>query len=547
MKIGIAQINPIVGRLSYNAEKICKVIEQAKVEHADLVLFPEMAVLGYPPEDLVLLPNFVEAVDAALQTIIQASKGIAVVVGCIRKNPLFGEKKLYNSAAIIHDGKLIGFQDKSLLPDYDVFSERRYFEPSPEVKLWNLLGVTFAVTICEDVWQHAKVVSDSNYPRDPVCELQQRSPAFVLNLSASPYHMHRHFTRVNVCIKAAQTLHCPIILCNQVGANDSLIFDGSSVCVDKNGNVVAQGKSFEEDFFVFDTNAMLLQPSHTSKADPIEELFSALVLGVHNYFYKQGFESAYLGLSGGIDSAIVACIAVVALGRHAVKTVFLPSRFSSVESREDAEQLAEQLGIVCEQISIEGPFQAFLTALEPIFRDLPSDHTEENLQARIRGTLLMALSNKFNCLVLSTGNKSEMGMGYMTLYGDMCGGLAVLSDVTKEQVYALAKWINRHEEIIPLRILTKPPTAELRPNQKDTDALPPYPIVDAVLQDYVENELSPEDISKKRGLSLDLVKLLVRKIHLNEYKRRQAPPGLRVTKKAFSMGRRFPIVQGWNL
>lgn len=545
MRVALAQMNPIIGSLAYNRDKILKNIQEARKLGADLVIFPEMALCGYPPEDLLNLPSFVKAVEEELQNVISGCEGIVAIVGCVRENPYGGEKGLYNSAAIIENGELVGFQDKSLLPDYDVFSERRYFEPAARVDVWSVLGKRVAVTICEDIWQHAHAVEYSSYPRDPVSELQSQAPDLLVNLSASPYYLGRNRTRLTVCEKTAETLKCPTLFCNQVGGNDSLIFDGCSLVLDSQGKLIQFGKSFEEDLLFVDLEKRY--PVLQLKTSLPEEMFQALVLGVRDYFHKLGFSKACFGLSGGIDSALVACIAAEALGKENILVLGLPTRYSSKGSIEDSKELAAHLGITFKEISIEPLFQSFLKTLEPHFEGKQPDITEENLQARIRGTLLMAFSNKFNYLLLSPGNKSEMAMGYVTLYGDMCGGLGVLSDVTKEQVYILARWINRTSEIIPQEILDKPPSAELKENQKDTDSLPEYPIVDRVLQHYVEDHWSPEEIAKKYNYPLSQVKTLIRRIHLSEYKRRQAPPGLRVTKKAFTVGRKFPIVQHWNL
>jgi NAD+ synthase (glutamine-hydrolysing) len=546
VKVALAQINPVVGALERNAHVIVTMIEKARQKGADLIIFPEMALCGYPPEDLLLLPNFIEAMNLVLQKVVEASQEIAVIVGCVRKRPYKGEKGLCNSAALIENGKLIGFQDKMLLPDYDVFSERRYFEPADHVNVWKIKGLTLAVTICEDMWQHAKdAVEYTDYKRDPIIELKLLKPDLFINISASPYYMKRYEKRVYVCQAVAKTLQCPLLFCNQVGGNDSLIFDGLSLYVDTQGDVLRYAKPFEEELLIVEMSRAY-RPVRLF-FEPAAELFQALVLGVRDYFFKLGWKKACFGLSGGIDSAVVAVLAKEALGAENILALTLPSRFSSAAGLADAHQLAKTLEIPLEEISIEKPFEVFLDILAPHFQGMQPDITEENLQARIRGTLLMAFSNKFGYLLLSTGNKSEMAMGYTTLYGDLCGGLGVLGDVTKEQVYALGTYINRSQEIIPQSILTRPPSAELRLQQKDTDSLPPYPIVDLVLQEYVEEHLSPEQIAVRHHLSEDLVKELVRKIHLSEYKRRQAPPSLRVTKKAFNVGRRFPIVQHWNL
>jgi NAD+ synthase (glutamine-hydrolysing) len=545
MKILTAQIDPVVGDFKGNVQKIIHSIKSARSQKADMVVFPEMAICGYPPEDLLLHSTFIDAMEKALEQVILAAQGITVVVGLVRRNPSLGEKPLFNSAAIIQNGKLLGFHDKWLLPTYDVFDERRYFEPGSTVQVWEVKGKRIGVLICEDIWQHAgyEYVGYTHYRADPVTELSRLKPDVLLNLSASPYQFMKPDMRIRVCEKSAQTLKCPLILCCQVGGNDQLVFDGYSALLDEDGKLRALAAGFEEDELLSDLDR--LPPLHTFRYDPLADLYHALVLGTRDYFHKQGFKKGCIGLSGGIDSALVACIAVDALGKENVLGIAMPSRYSSPSSLKDAEQLAHNLGIPLKVIPIEAPFEAYLNLLEPHFEGRPWDVTEENMQSRVRGGILMSLSNKLGYIVLSTGNKSELALGYCTLYGDMVGGLAVISDVTKKQVYELAHWINREREIIPHSTIQKPPSAELKPNQKDTDTLPEYPIVDAVLQGYVEDRLSPEEIAKKHQLSLDLVRDLIHKIHLAEYKRRQAAPGIRVTKRSFRVGRRYPIVQTW--
>ena len=543
MKILAAQINPTIGDLQGNVNLVISSIEQSRSIGADLVLFPELTLTGYPPQDLLLLPHFIDEVERQLDRVVQASKDIIVIVGLPRRNPALKEKNLFNSAAVIQNQALLGFQDKTLLPTYDVFSERRYFEPAEELKIWELLGQKVAITICEDIWQHSALLKETYYKINPIEVLQKLQPDLLLNLSASPFSINKLQNRLKVCSLAASALKCSLILCNQVGGNDSLIFDGHSVYVDNQGQVKLIGRGFEEDSVLVDTSATY--PPYKNNSTPNKELYSALVLGVKDYFKKSGFKKACLGLSGGIDSAVAACLAVEALGAENVLGVSMPSRYSSEGSRIDAEQLAKNLGIEYEVISIEKPFSSYLELLNPFFDHRPADSTEENLQARIRGMILMALSNKQGYIILSTGNKSELAMGYSTLYGDMCGGLAILSDVSKMQVYALAQWINRLHEIIPISSITKAPSAELRPNQTDQDSLPPYSVIDQVLQAYVEEHQAPQEIANKYGYPIEIVQDLIRRIHLNEYKRRQAPPGLRVTEKAFSEGRRFPIVEHW--
>ncbi|MCC5831535.1 MAG: NAD+ synthase [Chlamydiales bacterium] len=545
MKVALAQINPVIGSLAENREKIINNIGKARRLGANIVLFSEMALCGYPPRDLLLFPSFIEALTQELKKIIEASSGIMVIVGSVRENPSGGEKGLYNTAAIIENKELVGFQDKALLPDYDVFNERRYFEPAARTDLWSLSSKRVGVTICEDLWQHAGAVEYTTYLRDPVQELAKQAPDFIVNLSASPYYLRRHEKRLDVCSRVAKTLHCPVLFCNQVGGNDSLIFDGYSFHLNSSGELVQYAKGFEEDLLLIDLNKELSPIG--IKTNAIEDLYKSLVLGVRDYFRKLGFSRACFGLSGGIDSAVVACIAKEALGAENVLALMLPSRYSSEGSIRDSEGLARRLGIKSLELSIEKPFESYLEILSTSFEGLPPDTAEENLQARIRGMILMAFSNKFGYLVLGTGNKSEMAMGYSTLYGDMCGGLGVISDVSKEYVYKLADWINRESEVIPRVILEKPPSAELKPDQRDRDALPEYATVDLVLQEYVEEHRSPQEIAKLHNLSLPLVKELVRKIHLNEYKRQQAPPGLRVTKRSFTVGWHFQIVQHWNM
>lgn len=532
LRVALAQINVTVGDLPGNARKIIDAIEQAKARGAECVLFSELTLTGYPPEDFLLLPDFVQAALQQLEQIARKTQGIIAIVGTPRWAQ--GEKKLYNSAAVIQNGEVIGFQDKWLLPTYDVFDERRYFEPGREQRLWELNGYKVAITICEDIWQHGEMVKETTYERDPVKHLGK--PDLLLNLSASPYNPSQEEKRQEACKAVAESLHCPVYFCNQIGANDSLIFDGGSFVVDKEGNRIGVAKHFEEDLY------LLTDPS-ARPLESTEALYQALCLGVRDYFQKQGFTKACLGLSGGVDSALVACIAVEALGKENVLAVAMPSRYSSQESYEDAHTLAARLGMMLQEIPIEKPFCAFLDLLQPFFEEKKPDTTEENIQARIRAIILMALSNKLGYILLSTGNKSELAMGYSTLYGDLSGGLAVISDVTKQQVYALARWIN----IIPERILTKPPSAELKPNQKDSDTLPDYAIIDRVLRLYLEEHCSVEEIVTRTQYERALVQDLIRRIHSSEYKRRQSPPGLRVSEKAFTVGRKFPIVQKWVL
>ena len=539
----VAQLNYTIGDLEGNTQKILHTLQRARESQVEVVLFSELSICGYPPEDLLLHASFVEAVQSCLTSIVQASKGLFVVVGLVRRNERKKEKSLLNSAAVLCDGALLGFYDKILLPTYDVFDERRYFEPGTAIGLWEYKGKKIAITICEDIWQHSGYVGYTKYKRDVVEEYAKLQPDLLLNLSASPYHFQKPSARMAVCSLAAKTLQCPVVLCCQVGGNDQLVFDGYSAFVGRDGKKAIVAKGFEEQELVVDWE-MPIQKEPLF-VDPIEDLYHALVLGVRDYFHKSGFAKGCLGLSGGIDSSLVACIAVDALGKENVLGIAMPSRYSSEGSVSDAYALAKTLGIECRTIPIEKPFESFLDLLAPSFQGKDPDVTEENLQARIRGMILMAISNKWGYVVLSTGNKSEMAVGYCTLYGDMCGGLSVISDVTKRQVYALSRWINRDKEIIPTSCIEKPPSAELRLNQKDSDSLPDYEVLDHVLQAYVEECLSPPEIEKKYHLPIELVIDIIKKIHRAEYKRRQAAPGIRVSTKAFRVGRRYPIVQGW--
>jgi NAD+ synthase (glutamine-hydrolysing) len=545
MRVLVAQRNPIVGDMEGNTRMILESIEAARAKRADIVLFSELALCGYPPEDLLLHPAFIDAQEKYLERIVQASQGLFVVVGTVRCNTAKGEKPIFNSAAIISDGRILGFHDKQLLPTYDVFDERRYFEPGGQTEIWEHKGKKIAVLICEDMWQHAgyEYIGYTKYSHDPVEDLKGQKVDLLLNLSSSPYQFQKPHARLKVCSQSCKTLHCPVILCCQIGGNDQLVFDGYSLYMDAECKLRQIAKGFEEDEMLVDLAHA--GPECVFAPDDLEDLYHALVLGVRDYMHKLGFTKGCLGLSGGIDSALVACIAVDALGKENVLTLSMPSRYSSKGSITDAEKLARNLDIPIWNVPIEKMFETALDTLEPFFEGMPEDVTEENLQARLRGITLMAVSNKLGYILLSTGNKSEMAMGYCTLYGDMAGGLSVISDVTKQQVYALARWINRSGEIIPQEVIDKIPSAELKANQKDTDSLPAYHIVDAVLKSYVEDFQTPEEIAKLHELPLEQVVELIHRIHSAEYKRRQAPPGIRVSKKAFRVGRRYPIVQKW--
>ena len=540
MLIYVAGLNPRVGDISQNSKKILESIDIAREKEADILLFAESSLSGYPAEDLLLYNSFLEEIKENEKKIIKASKDLFIVLGTIRKNKNKG-KPLFNTACIINNQKVLGYKDKTLLPTYDVFDERRYFEVGKKQKVFKYKNKKIGVLICEDAW----IDSDENtqYDIDPVTDLKKLNPDLVLVLSASPYYFQKLEKRVEIYSKAAKKLNVPLIVANQVGANDQLVFDGYSMYFDSSGNLLDISKGFVEDHLLIDTD--LKYKKKEINIDPVQDLYSALVLGVKDYFIKQKLTKALIGLSGGIDSALVLCIAKDALGSENVLAVNMPSRFSSSSSIEDSHLLAGNLKIKVEDIPIDNMFQNYLDLLQPYFLKKPFDTTEENIQARIRGMILMALSNKLGYIVLSTGNKSEIAIGYVTLYGDMCGGLGVLNDVTKTLIYKLARWINRQNEIIPKSIIEKEPSAELKKNQKDSDTLPSYDIIDKVLQGYVEDHLSIEKISEKHSIESSVVKDLIKKIHLAEYKRRQAPPGIRVSKKAFTKGRYLPIVQGW--
>lgn len=545
MRIFVAQINATVGDLDGNTEKIIKAIHRAREKKADIVLFSELTICGYPPEDLLFFPRFIDKMLEKLDEIREESKDLCVLVGTVRKNPEGKEKDIFNSAAIICDQKIIGFKDKTLLPTYDIFDERRYFEPGKEQMVFEHKGKRIGVLICEDMWEHGGGVMFTKYRRDPVDELVPLKPDLLLNLSASPFYFQKRDFREYVFAPCTATLKCPLIWCNQVGSNDNLVFDGYSLFMSKDGKLMQTAKGFVEDDMIVDLDAPFCPIDYPY--DPYHDFYEALVLGVKDYFAKQGFEKALIGLSGGIDSALVACVAVDALGADNILCVAMPSRFSSLSSLEDARDLADSLKVKLIDIPIDHVFQSFLDLLSGVFEGREPDVTEENIQARIRGMILMALSNKYGHIVLSTGNKSEMAMGYSTLYGDMCGGLGVISDVAKTQVYALCRWLNeKRGNIVPENIIVKPPSAELRENQMDLDSLPEYGIVDTILEEYIENHLTIAKIAEKHKIDPKLARSLVHKIHLAEYKRRQGPPGIRVTKKAFSKGRVFPIVQKWN-
>jgi NAD+ synthase (glutamine-hydrolysing) len=507
------------------------------------VLFPELSITGYPPRDLLLKKDFIAGNLTVLERLAAASGPTALMVGYVGENKNTPGRDVTNSAALLQNGRIVETRAKTLLPTYDVFDEDRYFEPAQHNAPVSIAKQICGVTICEDIWNDEDFWPHRRYRTNPVSDVLAAGARHIFNISASPWNVGKEKLRAQMLGSLARKSGRPVALCNLVGGNDELVFDGGSLVFNGAGELIAQGKAFEEDFVVVDTET---SPA-ISAAQPTEEecVYRALVLGLRDYFHKCGFRSAVLGLSGGIDSALVACLAVAALGPEHVQGVSLPSQFSSPGSLDDARLLAERLGLRYEVIPIQGSFEAVKQQLKPVFGGRPEDTTEENMQARLRGVVLMALSNKFGSLLLTTGNKSELAVGYCTLYGDMCGGLAVISDVPKTMVYRLARWINREREIIPVASITKAPSAELRPNQTDQDSLPPYETLDAILEQYVEHGSSPAEIARL-GYAPETVKQVIRLIDINEYKRRQAAPGLKVTTKAFGVGRRFPIAQRYR-
>ena len=543
MKLALAQLNTTVGDVAGNEAKILAAYQRAVAAGADLVLCPELALTGYPPRDLVLRRSLVQQNLAALDRLAAATGKTGLLVGFVGDNTDLHGRNVTNAAALLQNGRILTARTKTLLPTYDVFDEDRYFEPAEKNEPVEFNGQQIGITICEDIWNDEDFWPVRRYEHNPPVELAEAGAKIILNISASPWHLGKDTTRRSMLQSLAKKTKCPVVFCNQAGGNDELVFDGGSMVFNAAGALIAEGKHFEEDLVVVE----LADGSAISPAVPCDEelLFKALTLGLRDYLTKCGFKSAVIGLSGGIDSALVAVLAEAALGKENVRGVSLPSKYSSRGSLDDARMLAENLGIQYDVIPIQPPFLAVKEQLKDVFAGRAEDTTEENIQARLRGVILMGLSNKFGSLLLTTGNKSELAVGYCTLYGDMCGGLAVISDVPKMMVYRLAKWINREREIIPADTITKPPSAELRPDQKDQDSLPPYEVLDAILEAYVVDCKSPADIIKA-GFSEADVKRVVKLIDGAEYKRRQAAPGLKVTSKAFGVGRRIPVAQRYR-
>jgi NAD+ synthase (glutamine-hydrolysing) len=557
MRIALAQINTTIGDFSGNVAKIMDFAQRAEREGADIVAFPELAITGYPPRDFVEQEAFLDASEAALHDVASrsASLKVALVVGYVARTQAVNALPAQNAVAVIHQGRVVFDQRKILLPNYDVFDEARYFHPASAQQIWEFAGRRIALVICEDAWNDKQYWPRQRYSRDPVEELMALGGDLIITVNASPFNMGKRQQREKIFDATAKRFDCPVVYVNQVGGNDQLVFDGSSFAVGACGQVEASASSFSEDLVCFDACFNADANSgvhHANLPDEEEAAFEALVLGTRDYIGKCGFRRVLIGLSGGIDSALVAAVAVEAVGKENVMGVGMPGPYSSEHSLDDARSLAAALDIRFEVASINDGYRAMLGTLDPLFAGLPLDTTEENLQSRLRGVTLMALSNKFGAIVLTTGNKSELAVGYCTLYGDMCGGLAVISDVPKTLVYRLSRIANKRRAraglppAIPENTFIKPPSAELRPDQKDTDSLPEYEVLDSILARYVERYESPAQIAEELHFPIDLVRDIVRKVERNEYKRQQAAPGLRLTTKAFGIGRRFPIAHRFS-
>jgi len=548
MRIALAQINNTVGDLEANASKILSFARRADEEEAELVVFPELALTGYPPRDLIEKRSFLSRTACALDEIAKGSASLkaALVVGYVAQSGPHAALPAQNALAVIEKGRIVFDQRKMLLPTYDVFDEIRYFEPAESQSIFNFRGRRIALSICEDAWNDKMYWRRQRYDRDPVEELAKQGAEILISINASPWNLGKQAQRRSIFQATAKRFGFPVVYAHMVGGNDQLVFDGSSFGMMADGTVVASARSFEEDLIYLDPFAGI-GDQHADHEDVTEAAYSALVLGTRDYIRKCGFRQVLVALSGGIDSALVAAVAADAVGPENVIGVGMPGPYSSDHSLADARSLAENLGMRFDVISINRGYEAMIQTLDPVFAGLPSDTTEENLQSRLRGVTLMALSNKLGALVLTTGNKSELAVGYCTLYGDMCGGLAVISDVPKTMVYRLSRVANVRRlaaglpAAIPENTFVKPPSAELRPDQKDTDSLPEYEVLDRILAGYVEHYDSAEEIAEREELPLDLVRDVIRKVDRNEYKRQQAAPGLRITTKAFGLGRRFPI------
>ena len=544
MKIALAQINQTVGDFQNNIEKIRLTIDHARSKNADLVVFPELAITGYPPKDFLDIPAFVDENLKALEKITRSVSGISAIIGFVDKNKRPHGKLVHNAAAFIQDKKIISIHHKSLLPTYDVFDECRYFEPAYTISPVKFMDYTLGISICEDIWNDEEFWARPLYEKDPIEDLIFQGANIIINISSSPFAVGKHDKiRLRMLIHDAVKYKVPFVYVNQVGGNDDLVFDGNSTVINAEGKLIAQAAAFEEDLMVVDIENPTVQAQPKAYA-PIESVHKALIMGLRDYVIKCCFKKVIVGLSGGIDSAVTAALAVESLGRDNVIGVLMPSQFSSRGSIDDAVKLAQNLGIIYKTIPIKDVFETYQNILKTEFKGRPFDIAEENLQARIRGNILMALSNKYGYLVLTTGNKSELAVGYCTLYGDMSGGLALISDIPKTMVYELARYINREREVIPQNSIDKPPSAELKPNQFDQDTLPPYDILDGILKAYVEDAKSIGEIIRM-GFDEKIVREVIRKVNRNEYKRRQAAPGIKVTSKAFGSGRRMPIAHNF--
>ncbi len=547
MKIALAQINTRIGDFQENLNSILSSVERAKSDAADLIVFPELIVCGYPPLDFLEFEDFIDRCNEAILKVAEACHGIAAIVGAPDKNPKSEGKNLFNAAFFLADGKIKQVVHKTLLPTYDIFDEYRYFEPNHGVfECVSYNGVKIALTICEDLWD---IEEDKMYTHWPMEQLIKQKPDVMINIAASPFSEGHTQSRKTVLHKAASDFNLPLFYVNHVGAQTELIFDGGSMVLNAKGDVVCELDYFKEDYRVFELDWVKTAkavPFDTSllfdgSSSSMKHIHSALILGIRDYFRKLNFKQAILGLSGGIDSAVVFALAAEALGRENVLGVLMPSPYSSDHSISDALELARNLGAPTKTIPINDAFSSLLESLNPHFEGKEAGVTEENIQARIRGLMLMALSNKWGYILLNTSNKSEAAVGYGTLYGDMCGGISVIGDLYKTKVFELANYLNRDKIIIPQNIITKPPSAELRPNQKDSDSLPEYDILDEILQQYIELRIAPSDI-KAKGFDPKLVDRVLKLVNTNEYKRYQTPPVLRVSSKAFGLGRRMPIV-----
>ena len=565
MRIAISQIDPTVGDLKGNAQLITQAIQQAKEQGAKLVVFPEMVVIGYPPKDLLLKPRVIRQCADAVEEIAKSCVGVTALVGYPMQSPKGTGHRLQNVVAVCSEGKIVDHHVKTLLPNYDVFDERRYFEPGDSIVITELNGIKLGISICEDIWNEQAVFDRPLYDTNPIDEIANAGADLIVNCAASPFVIGKHDFRLKLMSHVAKKHSKPVVFCNQVGGNDELVFDGNSCVINSGGEIIGHAKDFQEDLLVVDLplnidkqlderDVMSGRIEHSSTG--LESAYHALVRGLRDYCKKCGFKKIVMGLSGGIDSALSCAIAVAAIGKENVVGVGMPSRYSSDGSVTDAELLAKNLGIEFHVIAIEDAHNALEKMLDPIFAGMEQGVTEENMQARIRGNIMMSISNKFGALLVTTGNKSEMAVGYCTLYGDMCGGFSVLCDVPKTMVYDLSRWINESKKspllqafnlpVIPSDTITKPPSAELRPDQKDQDSLPEYDVLDEIIERYVELEQSAAKIIAETKFDSDTVLRIVRLIDLNEYKRKQAAPGLKITGRAFGFGRRMPIAQRYD-